>query len=1018
MKNILVYLINIIFWLSPIAGFGQFKAVPEGSTSRPEMLEPVVIPKPAVPNKNLNIPAFTPHEMGYLSIIPKGLEVVSRDNNGMPAFLKGTPESIIGANSRHELISDYLSEIASLYRIKNVKEEVHVISEETDDIGMQHFYCKEFFNGIEVYGGEFIIHLQNDRILSANGRLFPTPEKQLEFVIGQDELWGIIEKYEGKTIGAIDRKHLDRFGMEQIEINPVIYHESWNANEVMAVYHVKFYLDLIRPKEYIIHAETGEIIMAFDAFCGFYIAMESGHDHNCLPPDGPAVATAQDLFNINRTINTYEAGNSFYMIDASRSMFNNTLSNMPDEPVGVIWTIDAFNTSPVNSNFNYDHVTSSNNSWSNKTAVSAHFNAGKAYNYYKSTHGRESINGSGGNIVSIINVAESNGSGMDNAFWNGAAMFYGNGASAFEPLAKGLDVAGHELSHGVIQSTANLEYQGESGAINESFADIFGAMIDREDWKIGEDVVKSSAFPSGALRDMEDPHNGGNQLGDPGWQPKHTNEKYTGSQDNGGVHINSGIPNHAFFLFAEQISKETAEKVFYRALTKYLTKSSKFVDLRNAVIQSAQDIANNTVVQAAASAFDAVGILGGSGGNYENDLEENPGDELILFTGTDFNGLKIVNDQLQIVSNQLSTTQLNSKPSVTDDGSEIVFIGSDKKMHYIFIDWDQGQANESIIQNQAIWRSVVISKDGNRVAAITDELDNIISVFDFGLSQWHDYSLYNPTFSEGVITGDVDFADAMEFDFSGEWVMYDAQSTIPSNTSEDIIYWDIGFLNVFDETANSFTDGEIQKLFTQLPENTNIGNPSFSKKSPYIVAFDYIDPNKNLILGSNIETGDVGEIFQNSSLGYPSYSNDDTKLIFDNEWLFGIDIAIVDLASNKIQAADNPDIFIENARWGSWFSNGDRVLADVLKFEETENQFSIYPNPASDNLVLETDLQDSKEGAILILDMLGRAHFHQLYGFSQGKDILNIPITDLTPGQYVLKLRSEEKEWSRIFIKL
>jgi hypothetical protein len=338
-------------------------------------------------------------------------------------------------------------------------------------------------------------------------------------------------------------------------------------------------------------------------------------------------------------------------------------------------------------------------------------------------------------------------------------------------------------------------------------------------------------------------------------------------------------------------------------------------------------------------------------------------------------------------------------------------------MHYIFIDWDAGQANESIIQNQAIWRSVVFSKNGDRVAAITDELENIISVFDFNKAEWHDYSLYNPTFSEGVFTGNVDFADAMEFDFSGEWLMYDAQSTIPSNNSQDIVYWDIGFLNVFDESSNSFTEGEIQKLFTQLPENTNIGNPAFSKKSPYIVAFDYIDPNSNLILGSNIETGDVGEIFENSSLGYPSYSNDDSKLIFDSEWAFGIDIAIVDLAGNKIQAADNPKVFIENARWGTWFSNGDRVLADVVEFDDTDQRFRIFPNPAGEFLVLESELDAQMEMQMSIYDMLGRVQFQRDIIIPQNKDLQNIDLSQLSSGQFVIKIKSGEKEWSKMFFK-
>ena len=82
-------------------------------------------------------------------------------------------------------------------------------------------------------------------------------------------------------------------------------------------------------------------------------------------------------------------------------------------------------------------------------------------------------------MISLINVSDpENGEALDNAFWNGKAMFYGNGRHDFKPLAGGLDVAGHEMTHGVVENTANLEYEGESGAINESLADIFGSMMD------------------------------------------------------------------------------------------------------------------------------------------------------------------------------------------------------------------------------------------------------------------------------------------------------------------------------------------------------------------------------------------------------------------------------------------------------------------------------------------------------------------------------------------------------------
>jgi hypothetical protein len=596
-------------------------------------------------------------------------------------------------------------------------------------------------------------------------------------------------------------------------------------------------------------------------------------------------------------------GNNFYLMDASRDMYNASTSNMPDEPIGVIWTLDASNTSPETNNFRVEHLTSSNNSWNNKVAVSAHFNAQTAYDYYKNTFGRNSINGQGGNIISLINVTNSDGSQMDNAFWSGKAMFYGNGNQAFKPLAGALDVAGHEMTHGVIQSTANLEYYGEPGAINESFADIFGCMIDRDDWQLGEDVVFNSVFTSGALRDMADPHNGGSNLNHPGYQPKHVNEKYQGQEDNAGVHINSGIPNHAFYRFATAVGKDKAEQIYYRALTSYLTKSSKFVDLRVAIEQAAYDMYGADEKQAASNAFEAVGIQGGSssgGNNYEDDLAVNPGNDLILYKDGTWGDLVLASGDGTIIQEPLSTTVAISKPSISDNGSEIVFVGEDKMIHYIFINWTTGDYEENIIQNDPIWRNVIISKDGWRIAALTENLENKIHIYDFGLNSWGEFEVYNPSTVQGVTAGDVDYVDVMEFNYSGEWIMYDAKNAIQSDFGSDIEYWDVGFINVFNNNNSSFANGLVQKLFAGLPENTSIGNPTFSKNSPYIVAFDYlVGDNENYILGSNIETGEVSQIYESIGLGYPNYSRMDDQLLFDFESFFGTDLGILNVDDSK-----------------------------------------------------------------------------------------------------------------------
>jgi len=177
------------------------------------------------------------------------------------------------------------------------------------------------------------------------------------------------------------------------------------------------------------------------------------------------------------------------------------------------------------------------------------------------------------------------------------------------------------MGHGVIDNSANLVYEFQSGALNESFADIFGVMVDREDWTLGEDVVNPTVFTSGSLRNLKNPNNNLTPRDvSTGWQPKHMSEylELPIGADNGGVHINSGIPNHAFYLFAttDGIGKERAEQVYYKALTShFLMANSEFIDCRNAIIIAAQQLYGTSAANAAAAAFDQVGIYDASHNN-------------------------------------------------------------------------------------------------------------------------------------------------------------------------------------------------------------------------------------------------------------------------------------------------------------------------------------------------------------------------------------------------------------------
>jgi Zn-dependent metalloprotease len=217
--------------------------------------------------------------------------------------------------------------------------------------------------------------------------------------------------------------------------------------------------------------------------------------------------------------------------------------------------------------------------------------SGDAYDYFASRHGRDSFDGAGAPIVSTVHFCPEGGPcPFPNAAWTGTQLVYGDGFSRAD------DVVAHEYTHGVIERTANLFYYMQSGALNESIADIFGETVDLQNgrgndapaarWLIGEDVPGV-----GAIRNMIDP----NQFGDPG----RSGERQCLLSDNGGVHTNSGIPNHGFALMVDggsyngtvlPIGQPKASQIVYRALTHYLTSASNFSDYYNAMRQSCADL--------------------------------------------------------------------------------------------------------------------------------------------------------------------------------------------------------------------------------------------------------------------------------------------------------------------------------------------------------------------------------------------------------------------------------------------
>ncbi len=948
-----------------------------------------------------------------------GIEVLQINEQGIPSVLQVEARAHKIESLSSEIMNTQLKELLNLQSDKDIKFEIK--DKLIDELGTDHIRLSQFYKNIPLIDVEFLVHKYKDGSLFLNGSAFRIiNDLPIEAKLLPEQISEIcIQKY-GLT--KIENSVLQNITPTGVLRNSLGFWQDPSDNQWKLIYFVKYRPNISSLKELYIDASTGQILSEINPLCNFVSHECFNHNHNEeLAPMGAETATANDLFNKSQTINVWKEGSTYYMSDASKPMFNASRSKFPDNTVGTITTLDAKNRNVEGNSFSVDHITSTNNTWPSQTAVSAHINGSKAYEYFRQTHIRNSIDGVGGNIYSIINVRD-NGGNMDNAFWNGEAMFYGNGNSAFSPLAKGLDVAGHEMSHGVIGSTANLVYQNESGAINESYADIFGALIDRDDWKMGEDVVNTSVFRSGALRDLSDPHNGGTSLNTPGYQPRHVNEQYKGTEDEGGVHINSGIPNYAFYNFVTELSKtkgldeakKIGERVYYHALTKFLTRSSNFKDLRTAIEKCAMDLYSSTpeVLSSVKFGFDRVGIGSSSGGPNPGTrvLQTNPGKEFIVCTDGDKFGLYLYDFQTQPIT--ISNRLINSKPSVTDNGAEIYVVGADKRIYGYFRNGN-GVYVEAVIDDQPVYRNAVISKDGNLIAVVYDLEENFIHVYDFISKKWGDFKLVNPT-TGGTNTGDVRYADVMDFDHSGQYIMYDAFNVIKNSSGQNYEYWDIGFVNVYNTASKTFAAGKIDKLVQGLQENAAIGNPVFSKNSLDVIAFDYISEGlfgaKYDLYGANIETGTFEIILEDRpDLSYPNFSVKDNNIIFD-----GLDnnsitsINGIGLSSSKITASGNEQTFLRGGKWGAWFAVGTRKLTIGFNNIVDDKSIEVYPNPFEDNIVIKLDLQEATNAIFEFSNTMGQVVLKQNIKDINPNVEYVIPTDQLNSGVYILNIVTED----------
>lgn len=472
---------------------------------------------------------------------------------------------------------------------------LNLLSEEKDLLGFVHYRFQQTINNIPVKLGMYIVHTKNGKIISMNGELF-SPINSNNHSLSE-------------TIALSKALSFVNASKYKWEIPSEETHLKWEQNNPNATYFPEGKLVYIN--------KDGKIKNELKLAYSFNIYAQEPLSRQEIYVDAN---TGEILWSENKIHHVDEVGSALTGYSGTQTMTSDMVSagNYRLQETGRGNGVRTFNCGTT-TNYTNTNFTNTSSVWNlagvDKYATDAHWGAEMTYDYYLNKHGRNSIDNAGFRLDSYVHYDLNYG----NAFWDGQRMTYGDGSSGNRPFTA-LDIAGHEITHGLTTFTANLVYQDESGALNESFSDIFGVSVEYvarpalANWIMGEDLGGTG------IRNMANP----NSKGDPDTYFG-TYWAALGGADNGGVHTNSGVQNFWYVLLVDggsgtndnndaytvnAIGLEDASKVAFRNLTVYLTSSSDYADARFFSIQATVDLfgACTAHVESVTNAWYAVGV--------------------------------------------------------------------------------------------------------------------------------------------------------------------------------------------------------------------------------------------------------------------------------------------------------------------------------------------------------------------------------------------------------------------------
>ena len=894
----------------------------------------------------------------------------------------------------------------------------------TDERGNFHQRNQQFYKGLKIEFGTLITHSNSDgKVYSINGELYNAANLNLQPSITKQQGLTIIQQSKlGASFLWEDKEQADIMNYSKPEGELLILPDAMTGKVSLAYKYDVYTTSPISRDEIYVDAHSGDIIFSNPIIKHADKINQSKSDNSVLNTNLPT------RYSGNRDVET-----SFDATLVKYVLLDNTRGN------GVVTYNNERKTVYQNKHFqdndNNWTVAEYNNLFKDNAAFDAHWGAEKTYDFWMNTFGRNSYDDNGAQIKSYVHYRQVANQSLVNAFWNGVAMSYGDGNTSVGPLTS-IDVCGHEIGHAVCTNTANLIYQNQSGAMNEGFSDIWGACIEHYGksgalsntpnanvWLIAEDL--GSAF-----RSMSNPLSYGNPdtyLGT-NWTTTGVEGTCTPTSNNDqcGVHNNSGVLNHWFYILTQGksgtnngpdqdvynvtgIGMVKSSQIAYFAERDYLTPNSTYFDARNATIEVAQNLycTNSPEVLAVTNAWYAVNI-GNQFVSYANDVAlktiqqtanvscnvainpvvrfENAGTNTIsnvtitydidggTTTSTQWNGnlsaCQVIDFPLSVSALSRGTHVLNVTTTTTSDGNSL----NNTKSINIF-------ANDSGIIGQintfeAVTDNLVSIDEENtnliwqRGNASATQLNNIVAqnskVYGTNLSGLYPDSsksyLVSQCYNLANVTNPTIEFD-MAFDFETNWDLLYMQYSIDGANN-----WSILGAN---STANTTWYNS-----NRLPDGTDCFNCVGSQWTGEGALV-------NTRGGTNKDKRHYNYSLANFGLGGTTpQSNMIFRFVFQSDEAVAEDGAIID----------------------NFVINGTQVLGNAANTFEV---FSIFPNPT--NGIVTINLSSQDKVAISVFDIRGRKVFDKNYDNNNSVFSQELNLQNFGKGVYLIKVDSEGK---------